>query len=142
METPHDLPRDVRISHIQVGEPFPLDALDRLRAAASRVDEVVYDEGPVNDIEDTTRRQLFEFALDTIADDPDHALLNPGLLDLVIASSFVSAAFDLDDLRTVRDALARLDADEVSGRVTDVRLYLLTRDEMLDFVVGDEIGST
>jgi hypothetical protein len=140
VERPSDVPEGAPISRVQVAEPFPFDALARLRAAAADAGEVVYDRGPVGRIDEPDRRELSELVLDGIADEPDHALLNAEVLDLVVESSFESPAFDPDDLRTVRDALERLDTDGVSGRVTEVRLYHLTLDEMLAYTTGVETG--
>jgi hypothetical protein len=140
VETPARVPEGRLISRVEFAEPFPFDALDRLLAAAADADEVVYDRGPLLEIDDPARRALFGLALDAVTTDADRVLLNRTALDLIARSSFTSPVFDPDDVRAVRVALEVLDTDGVAGRVTELRLYLLDRDQLLDYVVGSEVG--
>jgi hypothetical protein len=123
----------------------PSEAFTRLVEAAEATDEVRYGpetEAALDDVHggDGSLRDMGESVLLSLVTNPQRSLTNATVLEVLEAGPLESPELDPDDVRAVRDTLDRLAADDVSGNVTGLRLYLLDRDEMLDFAVGSEVG--
>lgn len=134
-----DPPGGELVAEHRFAEALDAEAHESLVAAARRADEVRHGPAATRALRElgAGQRAYIDAAFGNLLDDPEEALLNPGLVQLLVDFPTTEPAFDDAALA---DLAATIRSDDAPSGVRALRIFLLDRAETLDLAYTSELG--